>query len=88
MLLRYISAEIAKVIAKKLFGAALIGGIKGFVVKHLTEIVIKRVVAPLIKLINDQFQTIIDKIKTKKAVKELENAKTKDEVKKAFDNLP
>ena len=88
VLAKLLIAEISKIIAKKLFGTVLIGGVKKFLVDKIAGLIIGKIFKPAYNAIEDFIKTIVDKIEVKKAVKELEKAKTKDEIKKTFDNLP
>jgi hypothetical protein len=88
ILTRLLLAEIGKIIAKKLFGATVVSGIKKFIVDRIVSIIFKKILQPAFNLVEDFFKAIVDKKEIEKAVKNLEKAETKDEVKEAFHNLP
>lgn len=70
-----------------LFGKA-VGGLKGFLVLTLVDILTDRVLKPAFNYMIKKGMITIDKIKVKAAVRRLRNAEDRDDRRDAADKLP
>lgn len=84
----FIKKWLFEFLIKKIFGVAILGGIKGWLAKIAFKKLWKEIVKPNLQLGWRKLTSAVRKVSYKKKAKDLENAKTKDEAMDAIDNMP
>jgi len=74
------------VVVKRLLGVAF-GGIKGFFLNIILNIVWAQMVVPFLYKLEQEYRRSVEENKVKKQMEEIKNAKTKDEFNSAVDRL-
>lgn len=77
-----------ELLIKKLLGSVVLGGLKGWLIRLVFDLLWKRVILPGLKNVRRGTKKVVDKVIAKKKVEKFKEAEGDKEVDDAFSNLP